>query len=314
MAQDQPLRVIQIGASTSDLAGTLRLFADAFGFQNAGGQGLWGTTIGVQGLPPESRALMWWMVGATQFFQLEFFQYSQPVHRPKRTDWSPADHGWGRFGVAVADFDQAMNGLAANGIKTITPPITENGLRRVAFLEPYIATVVEVIEKKKTGNAAADGPDIAYIASSVADLESIRQFYRNTMSFEIGENTLHTPAHEALWGLKDAKRDSFIARGEGDILLEVVQYHDPVGRPKPADYRNSDQGIMNIAVGAHEPERVAKAMNKALATGLKTPQVINSDALVCCYTLDAGREFEFAAIPKDFMVAAGFTAVGPFFG
>src|SRR3954469_13691410 len=102
------LQVIQIGASTSDLAGTLRLFTDAFGFQNAGGQGLWGKTIGVQGLAPDSRAIMWWMVGAQEFFQLEFFHYSKPAPRPKRADWTPADHGWGRFGLAVSDFDRAM--------------------------------------------------------------------------------------------------------------------------------------------------------------------------------------------------------------
>ena len=39
-------------------------------FQNGGGNGIWGDTILVQGLPPESRAMIWWMVGAQKFFQL----------------------------------------------------------------------------------------------------------------------------------------------------------------------------------------------------------------------------------------------------
>jgi catechol 2,3-dioxygenase-like lactoylglutathione lyase family enzyme len=308
------LQVIQIGASTSDLPGTVRLFADAFGFQNAGGQGLWGKTIGIQGLPPDSRAIMWWLVGAQSFFQLEFFHHTKPAQRPKRKDWTPADHGWCRFGVATADFDTCLQTLTAFEIKTVTAPINENGLRRVAFIEPYLAVAVEVIEKKKTGNAKADGPDIVYFTSSVADLESARGFYRDALGFEVGENNLHTPAHEALWGLKDAKRETFVARGAGDILLEVVQYSHPVGRPKPDDYRNSDQGIMNICVGSRDPAAVARVMNRALATGLKAPMVLNFDEAVCCYTLDAGRELEFAAIPESRDLEAGFIAVTPFFG
>lgn len=73
------LKTIQIGINTADMPGTLRLYSEALGFRNGGGSAVWGKTIGVQGLGPESRALMWWMIGADDFFQLELFSHSVPA-------------------------------------------------------------------------------------------------------------------------------------------------------------------------------------------------------------------------------------------
>lgn len=61
------MRIVQIGLNTSDVAASLRFYAEAFGFRNGGGQGLWGNTIQVQGLSAEDSAMMWWMVGAQDF-------------------------------------------------------------------------------------------------------------------------------------------------------------------------------------------------------------------------------------------------------
>jgi hypothetical protein len=140
-ATETELRVIQIGMNTSDMAGTLRLFSEAFGFLNGGAQGMWGSTIGLQGLPPDSRAIMWWMVGGQSFFEVELLQHSRPAQRPLRADWGPADHGWSRFGVAVAEFDSCLAALGANGVSTLTHPLMENGIRRVAFRDPFIGVI-----------------------------------------------------------------------------------------------------------------------------------------------------------------------------
>src|ERR1700744_1152730 len=93
------LKAIQIGLNTSDLAGSLRLYSEAFGFRNSGAQAVWEKTIGIQGLSPESRAIMWWMIGADRFFQLELFHHTSPVQRALPDDWKPSDHGGERFGV-----------------------------------------------------------------------------------------------------------------------------------------------------------------------------------------------------------------------
>src|SRR5438132_12366591 len=105
MATQDKLGLIQVGMNTADMAGTLRLYADAFGFINGGSAGMWGNTIAVQGLPPDSRTIIWWLIGAQPFLQLELFHHTRPAQRPLRPDWRPSDHGWVRWGVGVADFD-----------------------------------------------------------------------------------------------------------------------------------------------------------------------------------------------------------------
>jgi catechol 2,3-dioxygenase-like lactoylglutathione lyase family enzyme len=306
------LRVIQIGANTSDLPGSLRLFAEAFGFRNGGANGLWGPVIGAQGLPHDSRAIMWWLIGAQSFFQLEMFHHTQPAQRPKRKDWRPSDHGWVRFGVATADFDSCLRTLALNGVTTITPPIMESGLRRVAFLEPYLKTVVEVLEKEKTGIAGLDGPSVVYAASSVSDIESARRFYRDVLTLKIDDdNALHTPAHEYLWGLKDARRQTFTARGAGDIAIEIVQYSDPTGRPRSADYRASDQGIVNVCLGSRDADLTERAMGRAIAAGFKPPVIFKGGGFFCGYLLDPEREIELTAVPEHRDAESGFAPNHP---
>ena len=303
---ENPLRVIQIGANTSDIPGTLRLYSEAFGFRNAGCHPVWGPNLAIQGLSSDSRGLVWWMVGKQRFFQLEFFHHTRPQQRPKRGDWLPSDHGWGRFGIAVSDFERCLKSLAANGVQTNTTPSKETGLRRAAFRDPYLAAIVEVLEKAKE-SARDDGPDVVYAASSVANLESAKFFYQDVLQLDIvHDNLLHAAHHEALWGLANAKRDSFIVRGAGNILLEIVQYHEPLGRPRPADYRVSDQGIVNVCLGSRDENVVGQALDRATSAGIKPPVIFKSEGIVAGYLTDKDREIELAAIPESLDARLGF--------
>ena len=74
--------------------------------------------------------------------------------------------------------------------------------------------------------------------------------------------------HEALWGLAGATRESRLFDG-GEVLIEVVQYLDPVGKPRPHDYRLSDQGILNIAFGARRKADFDAVYRRAEAFGAK---------------------------------------------
>jgi catechol 2,3-dioxygenase-like lactoylglutathione lyase family enzyme len=303
-ASDRPLDVLQIGANSSDLPATVRLFAEAFGFRNAGANMLWGRSLGVQGLPPDGRAILWWMVGAQPFFQLEFFHHTSPAQRPKPADWSPADHGWGRFGVAVTDFDQALAVLARNGIALPAPVVGGQGARRAAFLEPWLMTVVEVQEDR-----TLPGPVVTYAASSVDDLEGARVFYRDVLGLEIVEDS---GGEDELWGLEGARRRSFVARDSRGLRLEIVEYLG--GRPRPADYRCSDQGVVNVCLGGTDAAPVKAAMARARAAGIVPPLVLEGGGLCCGYLTAPGREIELAAIPEARHATAGFVAAAPFIG
>src|SRR4051812_15820268 len=105
-ADMKDVSVVQIGMNTADMAGTLGLYSDLFGFVNAGANALWGGVMKIQGLGDDAHSLIWWMVGGAPFFQLEFFTHGQPKQRPQPKGWRPCDQGWVRFGIAVNDFDR----------------------------------------------------------------------------------------------------------------------------------------------------------------------------------------------------------------
>jgi catechol 2,3-dioxygenase-like lactoylglutathione lyase family enzyme len=310
---ENALRVIQIGANTSDIPATLHLYAEAFGFHNAGCHPLWGKNLGIQGLPLNSHALVWWMVGAQDFFQLEFFHHTQPLQRPKRVDWHPADHGWNRFGISVPDFDACLTALAANGLQTFTEPMIESGLRRVAFRDPYLAVIVEVLEKPTRSVKDDDSPDVVYATSSVADLESAQTFYRDVLQLEIvRDQSIHAPHHEALWGMAGARLDAFLVRAGGGILLEIVQYREPSGRPRPDDYRISDQGIVNVCLGSRDGTLVGRTLERAIGAGIHIPAVFKTEGIVAGYLIDRDKEIELAAIPESLDARLGFLPQSPF--
>ena len=91
-------------------------------------------------------------------------------------------------------------------------------------------------------------------------------FSRQGIGLNASTVTLHTPEHEALWGLAGATTESRLFDG-GEVLIEVVQYLDPVGKPRPDDYRLSDQGILNIAFGARRKTDFDTVYRRAEAFG-----------------------------------------------
>lgn len=306
------LKLIQIGLNTSDIAGSLRLFSEAFGFQNAGGQAIWGSTIRIQGLDARDRAMMWWMVGGQPFFQLEFYNHSQPAQRAMPTEWRAVDHGWVRFGVTIDDFDACLGAIEANGVALLAPPTERDGTRRAAFRDPFVGIIVEVIEKHSHERGGI-GPEVAYVTSSVSDVAAAKWVYEDVLGLSLHPlDKLHAAGDESLWGVAAPKREGFVAEGLG-VPVEVVCYSSPAGRPRPADYRISDQGMCNVAVGSHDSAEIELLLAKLGAAGVRPPHVLRTDmGVVAAYIKDAGREIEFAAIPAAVLPAVGFTAVGPF--
>lgn len=303
------LTCIQFGLNTSDMSATLRLYSEAFGFQNAGGQGIWGTVIGIQGLPPESRAVMWWMVGRQPFFQLEIFQHTNPVQRPRPAGWRASDHGWARFGLYVADLDHAIATLKDWGLGLSGEGAGPDGSRRVAFFDPYIGAYVELREKQ-----GIEAAEMIYGAASVSDLDHAREYYRDVLGFELGSiEELHRPEDEALWGLAGAKREGFLVRS-GDVMLEILRYDDPVGKPRPADHRASDQCFFNAAFGSHDRSEVAEVLARIQASGTGSINILETPELLAAYVNEAERESEFSFIAPDMMEALGFKPLTPFFG
>lgn len=310
------LSVAQIGMNTADMAGSLRLLSDVFGFANAGAQGLWGPAVRVQALPDDARAVIWWLLGREGGMQLELFQHTRPAQRPLRPDWRPCDLGWVRFGATVADFDAALAAIAADGIAPLAPPVTRDGLRRASFREPYIGCVVEILEDGPGAPWPVPGdghlPAIVYATSSVSDIASARHHYETLLGMTIEAiERLHIPEDETCWGLAGATRDGFVAH-LGGVRLEIVAYRDPIGRPKPADYRTSDQGIVNVALSADTPEEASALFDRLARNGLISPHLGKAEGQVTGYITDFERELEIVCLPAEVRRLIGFEPATPF--
>ena len=168
-------------------------------------------------------------------------------------DFRPCDIGYTRIGIWVEDFDATLTRLAGLGSQPLTEPFGERGGRRACVRNPD-GVYVEVMEDdplpQSNPRGRVDCPSaIRSVTVSVPQIADAAAFFEEGIGLNASTVALHTPEHEALWGLAGATTESRLFDG-GEVLIEVVQYLNPAGKPRSRDYRISDQGILNIAFGA----------------------------------------------------------------
>ncbi len=243
----------QIAFSVVDAQRTERWFREAFGFLPAGGTRSfrgWGAQH-VQDLRGAA-STCWWLVDRSDHVQLELFQFERPLAKLIPTDYRPCDIGYSRVGFWVQDFDAVIERLGRLGTPPLTAPIGSGGARRVCVRNPE-GVFVEVMEDDPLAGRTRDArPDCRVAARSVTmsvpDLEKSTRFFMSALGMPESAAALRCPEHEALWGLVGAKTRSVVLDA-GNVLVELVQYLDPVGKPWPDAHSISDQGILNIAFG-----------------------------------------------------------------
>ncbi len=265
----------QIAMSVTDLPATHRWYCQLFGYQPAGGTSSFKGWIAsnVQGIP-DVASTCWWLVDRQEYFQLELFEFSQPAVKPLAADWRPCDIGYSQIGIWVADMDVCLGRLAQMGVETLTPPMGDPGQRRVCARDPE-GVLLEILEQdplQETLNEPAR-PDLQVrtcsVSVSVPSLEQSLVFFRDVLGLaEYRGTDLHCEQHEALWGLTGARRKSCTLRA-GDVLVELVQYLDPIGKDWPDGYRISDQGLLNIALGFRDKAEFNAVHQRCLAAGVK---------------------------------------------
>jgi catechol 2,3-dioxygenase-like lactoylglutathione lyase family enzyme len=296
----------QVALNTADMVATLRLYSELFGFDNGGGGVSWGDIARVQGLQPDAYWMRWWMVGGRPFFQLELFHHGHPKQRPLPKDWRPSDHGWVRFGIAVDNFDHVVSGLQRRSIPVLGTA-GANGKRRLAFRDPQVGVIVEVLE-----GAATSCPAIIYATSSVPDIARARYLYEEVLGAEIQTlELLHTPEHESVWGLASAQREGFLVR-LGECFLEIVSYSSPAGRPQPADHCIVDQGIMNVGLGSRNVAAIRALVARVQAAGVKITIPIVYGEAAGTYVVEPGFYVELMGVPAHLDKIYGFAPIGRF--
>jgi short-subunit dehydrogenase/catechol 2,3-dioxygenase-like lactoylglutathione lyase family enzyme len=267
------MRLSQIAVSVTDLRETQRWYREVLGLEPAGGTNLFAGPLAsmVQGVP-RSASTCWWLADRQELFQIELFEFRSPLVRPLPADWRPCDIGYTTISFAVAELDRTMERAVAAGTPPLTQPIGEWGSRRVCLRDPE-GVLVELMEDdprsaNPRGRPRPGLPAVARsITLSVHDLERSQRFFSEVLGLEEAEDLgLHVAEHEALWGLEGAKRDS-LALWADDMVVELAQYADPPGRPWPAGYRISDQGLLNIAFGFRERAEFEAAHRRCVEAG-----------------------------------------------
>lgn len=311
-----PPQVVQIALVSADLPGTVRRYTEVFGFADAGGRALWGPWLArIQDLGADACAMLWWMVGRQDLVQLEVFAYTDPVSRPLPNGWRPSDVGWSGVVLAVPDFDALLVRLRATGVEPLAPPAEIAGVRRFAFRDPDIGVTLEVLEDgpRVPGGVRprhwALAPAVVAATLTVADLAAARPFLVETLGLAPVAADLHPPGTAALRGLPaDAAGETLLLRGAGDMLLEVTEFRTPASRPRPADHRLSDLGIMNVAVGYRERVRTDALLARIAAAGYAAnAELPDTPAGGVYITGPGGTSFEIVAQPRDFDADFGFS-------
>ncbi|MES2153382.1 MAG: SRPBCC family protein [Pseudomonadota bacterium] len=264
----------QIALSVIDLRRTERWFREGFGLLPAGGgramlRGPLPSMI--QGLP-KAASTVWWLVGRNPWFQLELFQFESPMARLMPADFRPCDTGYTRLGLWVADFDLTLINLSRLGTTPLSPPLGQLGARRACVRSPD-GVYVEIMEDdplagKAAGERSTCQAAVRSVTLSTPHFDDGCALMRDGVGLRASAVQLHQPEHEALWGLSGARLKSAVFDG-GDVLVEVVSYIDPPGKPWPQGYRVSDQGILNIAFGARNKRDHMAVYDRLYAFGAR---------------------------------------------
>lgn len=264
----------QIALSVTDLPRSHAWYTAAFGYFSAGGTNSFKGYIAskVQGVAGAASSC-WWLMDGQAFFQIELFQFHSPEVRPMAADWRPCDIGYSSIGLWVRDFDATLGRLKQLGSTPVGDIMGDDGERRACVRDPD-GVLLELFEADplpiaRTASAIPCSVVTASVTVSVADIEASQHYFCDVLGMELlPEYQLHNPEHEALWGMAGAQSLRRVLRA-GDSLVELVQYTNPEGRHRRADYRISDQGVLNIALGYRERNRFDSTYNQCLAAGIK---------------------------------------------
>ena len=230
----------------------------------------------IQGIHPNPTETVSWLVDQQDYFQLEFFQFYRPKSQPKPCDWRPCDIGYNMVGIFVTDFDRAVHQIGAASDKPLPAVMGIVGDRRLCLQDPE-GNWIEVMERDPIAQIAGTSSGVVrpellsatrFMRVSVPNVDQSRDAFVNAMGLSVVEDfQLHTPEHEALWGLEGAEVKTALLRSR-NFLLEFVEYQSHQPRNRPQGYQISDQGFMNIALGYRQTAEFDRAFKQATTNGM----------------------------------------------
>ncbi len=242
----------QIAFSVADLGRSREFYVGLLGFAYNGRASFFNGAVAdkVLATAKVDHELMW-LSDRDPDFQLEFVQFTNPAHRPRRSSASEADHGYRRMSLWVADFDATVDRLVKAGHPPLASVHGAPGERRVCVHDPD-GVVIELMETETIGPGG--GLPVAYdipvrargLTLVVPDLDEAVMYFGDVLGMTQAPD-FHDSEMEVLWGLAGAER---ISRCYwcGDHILELVEYQDSAGRGRDPEANLGDAGIYHFAL------------------------------------------------------------------
>jgi catechol 2,3-dioxygenase-like lactoylglutathione lyase family enzyme len=287
------MHLSQVAFSITDNQRMKSFYCDLLGFRPSGGTRRFRGPAAskIQGLPDAASTCRWYVDGS-ELFQLEMFEFESPKARPRPAGWRPCDIGYTRITLAVAELESLVDRLGEAGYPCIAG-IKEHGGRKRACVSDPEGVLVELVQAGV--GELAPGYPVAFksVALSVPDLEKSKRFLADVLGVPMaGDKPID---RDELWGLPDAKSDSLLFR-MGRREIELRQYHEPVPAPRPEDYRLSDQGLLNMALGFRNKRELRKTYERALTAGYRANCRIFDYVFGSCVYLNDDQGFSVELI------------------
>ena len=292
----------QIALSVKDRARS-RAWYQALGLEMTGTMGpIVGDVPAKMLRVPEIEVNIDWVAGRDPMSQLELIEFSRPAPRPVPADWSLRREGYGLVSLVVPDFEKAVRTLsAANAQHAITG---SRGSRSLWVKDPD-GISIEILEKDPLGSPpAAKGSEglasIRAVTETVGDLNKARRFWTAAIGL-----TAHSRSHYSFNEFPSSLTGG-VSDWEGEVMqggTQLVRLLKPRGAaivPRPADYRLSDAGVLNVAgiVASAAQFKTLRERVSSLGYPFSTdePMLIGDDAAAIYGYDDQGHSIELGFV------------------
>jgi catechol 2,3-dioxygenase-like lactoylglutathione lyase family enzyme len=242
--------ICQVALSVTDRERSLAWYEN-LGFEHSGSMGPLGGDVPARlvGLPA-ALVRIEWALPRDPMTQFELIQFLEPQPRKLFPERNLLNAGYGLVSIVAPDFSKALAVLRAAG--SLVGVSGTEGSRSIWTRDPD-GVAVEIMERDPLGEppaarGAAHLSSIRSVALTVEDLGKAARFWTETVGLTAcppGQFAFNPFPADLCGGV--ARWEQETVKG-GSMLLRLLS---PRGAPviaKPADYRLSDVGILNVAV------------------------------------------------------------------
>jgi catechol 2,3-dioxygenase-like lactoylglutathione lyase family enzyme len=248
-----------------------------------------------------------WLVDDREMFQLEVFQFENPVARPLADDHSIGDEGYNRILIAVKSLENTLAKATTAGVTVSAVLCGEDPDDSThALIKDFDGILLELVEAPELVPGERPARIIG-LGLTCKDLTATIEDMCDGFGFTPCEDNFQ---HRLFW-----QQDGQLQRSQtlqlDDMFLVVSQYRN--GRPRRADHRLGDIGIMNFAIGFPDGADFNACYQRTRDLGMQAniEPLLIKDAAAITYNNDRqGFSVEMIFLKKSFWGLYGFAPPG----